>query len=233
MRFLREHPQDLLHSHNTQPLLDAAIAAILTRHVALVHTDHARSFPDKLRYMMLEHVLSWRAHRIVGVSQHTTENLNRFERIPLRKLVTIPNGIDGGPFERPVDRARVRASLGVPDGAFQLLFASRLEPQKDVPTLLRAVALLAARLPRLHLVVAGGGSARAALESMAADLGIVDHVSFVGIRLDMPDVLRASDAFVLSSTWEGLPMVILEALAAGCPIVATAVGGVPSAVRDG
>ena len=64
-------------------------------------------------------------------------------------------------------------------------------------------------------------------------MGIGDRVHFVGVRLDIPDVLRAADIFVLSSTWEGLPMVILEALAAGCPIVSTAVGGVPSAIDDG
>jgi len=231
VRFLRAHPQDLLHSHNTQPLFDAGMAASLKRRVALIHTDHARSFPDKLRYMVVEHLLSWRAHRVVGVSQHTTENLNRFEWIPLRKLVTIPNGIDGKPFERPFDRARVRKSLGVSDGAFQLIFASRLEAQKDVPTLLRAVQLLAPKLPQLHLVIAGQGSARSALEALTADLGLADRVTFAGVRLDIADVLRASDAFVLASTWEGLPMVILEALAAGCPIVSTAVGGVPSAVR--
>ena len=232
-RFLRAGRYDVVHSHNTQPFFDAAVGAILARRPVLIHTDHARDFPDKFRYMVVEHLLSWRAYRIVGVSEHTTENLHRYEWIPRRKLTTIPNGIDGRLFERPLDRSSVRASLGVPEGALIVLFGSRLEAQKDIPTLLEAFALLVDRLPHLHLVIAGQGTLRDALQARASALGIASRVSFAGVRLDMPDVLRASDIFVLSSTWEGLPMVILEALAAGCPIVSTAVGGVPSAVVDG
>jgi glycosyltransferase involved in cell wall biosynthesis len=232
-RFLRAGAFDVVHSHNTQPFFDAAIGALLAGGPVLVHTDHARDFPDKFRYMALEHVLSWRAYRVVGVSEHTTENLHRYERIPRRKLVTIPNGIDGRLFERPFDRALVRASLGVPENAVVALFGSRLEAQKDVPTLLEAFALLAERAPDVHLVIAGQGTLRPELEARADALGVGSRVHFAGVRLDMPDILRACDLFVLSSTWEGLPMVILEALAAGCPIVSTAVGGVPTAITDG
>lgn len=233
-RFLRAGAFDVVHSHNTQPFLDAAVGTLLARRRSvLVHTDHARNFPDKLRYMVLENLLARRAYRVVGVSEHTTENLHRYERIPRRKLVTIPNGIDGRLFEGTVDRAAIRSSLGVPPGARVALFGSRLEAQKDVPTLLAAMAMLAARRPDLHLVIAGQGSLQDDLRARAAALGISARVSFVGVRLDMPDLLRAADLFVLSSIWEGLPMVILEALAAGCPIVSTAVGGVPAAVVDG
>lgn len=231
--FLKAREYDVVHSHNTQPFFDAAIGSIIARRPVLVHTDHARDFPDKLRYMVLEHLLSWRAYRVVGVSQHTTDNLNRYEWIPRSRLVTIPNGIDGGLFERPVDRARIRASLGVSDSDVVAVLGARLEAQKDIPTLLAAVKLLTERLPALHLVIAGDGALREELKALTATLGLTSRVHFVGVRLDMPDILRASDLFVLSSVWEGLPMVILEALAAGCPIVSTAVGGVPSAVVDG
>lgn len=232
-RFLRGRRYDVVHTHNTQPFLDGAIGLLLGGGGVLVHTDHARDFPDKLRYMVLEHLLSWRAYRVVGVSEHTTENLHRYEWIPRRKLVTIPNGIEAALFERPIDRARVRASLGAPDGTRLALFASRLEDQKDVPTLLAAMARLGARAPDLHLVVVGQGSRAEALRAEAHALGLAGRVTFAGVRLDVPDLLRSCDLFVLSSVWEGLPMVILEALAAGCPIVSTAVGGVPQAVVDG
>lgn len=232
-KFVREHRIDVLHSHNTQPFLDSGLAAHLVRNVALVHTDHARDFPDKWRYMILEHLMSWAAYRVVGVSEHTTENLRRFEYIPRRKLVTIPNGIDGRAFEVPFDRMAVRSSLGVPPDACVIVFASRLESQKDVPNLLRAFREVAARDPLRWLVVAGQGSLRGELEALAVELGVQQRVRFVGVRLDVADVLRASDVFVLSSRWEGLPMVILEALAAGCPIVSTDVGGVPSAITNG
>lgn len=232
-RFLRAHRFDVLHSHNTQPFFDAGLGSLLAGRPVLVHTDHARDFPDKFRYMAVEHLLSWRAFKVVGVSDHTTENLHRYERIARRKLVTIPNGIETRLFDRPVDVAAVRASLGAPPGSTVALFASRLEAQKDVPNLLEAFAGIKDRLPALHLVIAGQGTLRAELEARAAALGLAGRVTFAGVRLDIPDVLRAVDLFVLSSTWEGLPMVILESLAAGCPIVSTAVGGVPAAVIDG
>lgn len=231
--FLKAREYDVVHSHNTQPFFDAAIGSIIARRPVLVHTDHARDFPDKLRYMVLEHLLSWRAYRVVGVSQHTTDNLNRYEWIPRSRLVTIPNGIDGGLFEQPVDRSRIRSSLGVGDQDVVAVLGARLEVQKDIPTLLAAMKLLVDRMPALHLVIAGDGALREELQALTRELGLSSRVHFAGVRLDMPDILRASDLFVMSSVWEGLPMVILEALAAGCPIVSTAVGGVPSAVVDG
>jgi glycosyltransferase involved in cell wall biosynthesis len=231
--FLKAGAYDVVHSHNTQPFFDAAIGALIARRPLLVHTDHARDFPDLFRYMALEHVLSWRAYRVVGVSEHTTENLHRYERISRRRLATIPNGIDERLFERPIDRTALRASLGIPAHATAALFASRLEDQKDVPTLLEAFASVKERLGALHLVIVGQGSRRPDLEARAAALGLGGRVHFAGVRLDVPDLLRASDLFVLSSRWEGLPMVILEAMAARCPIVSTAVGGVPTALVDG
>ena len=182
--------------------------------------------------MVLEHISAWRAYRVVGVSAHTTECLHAYERIPRRKLHTIVNGIDARLFERPIDVAAVRASTGVPAGARIALFASRLEPQKDVANLLAAFALLDESVRDLHLVIAGQGGLRPQLEEEARIRGLSSRVHFVGVRLDVPDLLRASDVFVLSSRWEGLPMVVLEALAAGCPVVSTAVGGVPTAIED-
>ncbi len=232
-KVMREGRYDVVHSHNTQPFFDAALGSMLAPRRVLIHTDHARDFPDKLRYMVAEHLFSWRAFRVVGVSQHTTDNLHRYERIPRWKLRTIPNGIDGRLFDRPIDRDALRRDMGAPPGATIALFASRLEDQKDVPTLLDAFARLAARLPTLHLAIAGQGSRAAELQARVDALGLAARIRFLGVRLDVPDLLRAADCFVLSSTWEGLPMVILEALGAGCPILATAVGGVPTAVRDG
>jgi glycosyltransferase involved in cell wall biosynthesis len=231
-RFLKAGGHEIVHSHNSQPFFDAAFGAMLARTPVLIHTDHARDFPDRLRYMVLEHLFSWKAHRVVGVSDHTTENLHRYEWIPRRKLVTIPNGIDGRLFNRPFDRARVRRSLGVPEDATVAVLGARLEAQKDIPTLLDAMQRLVPELPSLHLVIAGDGPLREDLLARRDALGLRDRVHFVGVRLDMPDILRSSDLFVLSSVWEGLPMVILEALAAGCPPVAAAVGGVPTAVLD-
>ncbi len=228
----RQERIDVVHTHNTQALMHGGLAIVQAPGRRLIHTDHARPFPDQFKYHVIERVLSTLAHRMVGVSAHTTENLRRYEWIPRRKLETIVNGIDPRLFDRVPDRAALRASVGVATDAELLIVGARLEPQKGLTYLVQAVARLAPQRPRLRLVIAGIGSLQEPLAAEAAALGIADRVHFVGVRHDMAELLQVSDAFVLSSNWEGLPMIVLEALAARCPIVATRVGGVPSAVRD-
>lgn len=230
---LKRERIDVVHTHNTQAFMHGGMGAFLARSSRLIHTDHARDFPDKLKYMVIERLLSTLAHRVVGVSQHTTENLHRYEWIPRRKLLTIPNGIDPRLFDAPEDRDAVRRELAVPVDAELLLLGARLEEQKGISYLLQAVAELAPSRPKLHLAIGGIGSLREMLGAEAERLGISERVHFLGVRLDMPRLLAAADVFVMSSVWEGLPMIILEALAARCAIVSTAVGGVPSAVIDG
>src|SRR5439155_25364129 len=107
----------------------------------------------------------------------------------------------------------------------------RLADQKGIPYLLEAMAALSDRFPQLTLLLAGDGPSKESLARRAAELGIEERVRFLGVRLDMPQLFQVFDLMVLPSVWDGLPMVLLEAMAAGCPIVATAVGGVPMAIR--
>jgi glycosyltransferase involved in cell wall biosynthesis len=230
-KVLREKRIDVLHTHNTAAFLDGAAAGFLARTPTIIHTDHARDFPDRLRYMVAEHVASHLVYRVVGVSEHTTENLRRYERIPRRKLLTIPNGIDGARFRVPVDRQAMRRALGVPQDAVVLGMATRLTPQKDIETTLRALALVVNRAPNLFLLIAGTGPLENELRNLTAQLGLSEHVRFLGLRYDMPEVFATFDVYVSSSLWEGLPMAILEAMAAGCAVVATEVGGVATAVQ--
>lgn len=232
-RVLRERKIDVVHTHNTEPFVDGGIGARLAGVRTLVHTDHARDFPDKLRYMIAEHVMSWSAYRVVGVSDDTTRNLSRYERIPRRKLVTIPNGIDGTPYDAPVDRAAIRAGLGIAGNGPIIGLGARLVEQKGIGYLLRAMQVLRARVPGITCVIAGEGPLADSLRREAEELGVADVTRFLGVRLDMASLIRVFDAYVLPSVWEGLPMAVLEALAAGCPVVASDVGGVGSALENG
>ncbi len=150
------------------------------------------------------------------------------------RLRVIPNGVDPSAFTCPSGpRERLRAALGETEGRFVWLAAGRLEPQKDYATLLHAVARGAADGSTAALWIAGQGRERAALEALAAELGLGDRVRLLGLRHDVPGLLAAADALVLSSAWEGLPNVVLQAMAARRPVVATAVGGIPELVREG
>ncbi|GFE82159.1 glycosyl transferase family 1 [Steroidobacter agaridevorans] len=232
-KLLRELRIDVVHTHNTQPFFDGTIGAMLAGVRTVVHTDHARAFPDKLRYMVAEWAMSLYAYRVVGCSEHTSQQLMRYEKIPKRKIVTIPNGIDGSRFDLTIDRQAKRRELGIHEQGSVIGLAVRLSDQKGITFLLQAMPRILAKHPDTTLLIAGDGDLRKDLEQEAQQLGIAARVKFCGPRKDIPELLKLLDLYVLPSKWEGLPMVILEAMAAGCPIVATDVGGNSSAVVDG
>jgi glycosyltransferase involved in cell wall biosynthesis len=108
-----------------------------------------------------------------------------------------------------------------------------LEEVKDYPTLLQAFSQVAVEHPEAQLVIVGQGTLEAELKQMAGRLGLGDRVRFLGLRTDVASLMNAADAFVMSSAWEGMPMVVLEAQASGLPVVATHVGGIPEVVVPG
>jgi sugar transferase (PEP-CTERM/EpsH1 system associated) len=151
------------------------------------------------------------------------------------KVVTVYNGLDAAEFAG-VDQERaalVRQGLAIPRGTPVVAAVGRLHPQKDFPTLLRAMARVHEAVPGARLLVVGDGMLRGDLEAQARSLELSSSVVFTGQRADVPELLNAVDLFALSSLWEGLPNVVLEAMAAGLPVVGTRVGGVPEVVVDG
>jgi len=154
--------------------------------------------------------------------------------VPASRLVVIPNGIDPASFRVSDDvRARTRGALEVDKGDFVWLSAGRLVAQKDYPTMLRAFATAFDGGRRVRLFIAGEGPLRGELEELAAGLGLEGSVEFLGLRNDIANLMAACDAFVLSSAHEGLPNVVMEAMAAARPVVATSVGGVAELVVSG
>lgn len=232
-KFLREHRAQVIHTHNTQPLLDATPASLIAGRQTIIHTDHARDFPDKKRYMVAEWLMSHFVYRIVGVSEHTSKNLMKYERISADKIVTIPNGIDETTYDIEIDIDKKKGELGISAKAPVIGLGVRLTAQKGITYLLNAMPTVIRWFPAIALVIAGEGPLYNELQRETWALGIQDHVFFIGPRLDMPEVLKVFDLYVLPSVWEGLPMVLLEAMAAGCAIVATDVGGNRTPVQHG
>ena len=150
-----------------------------------------------------------------------------------RKTLVIPNGMFTSDYPSPVPREEVRANLGVPPEAFLWLAVGTLNPAKDYPTMLEAATRCVAADPRFHLIIAGGGEAIDTLRADAESRGLGKVVRFLGKRTDVARLLKAADAFVLSSAWEGLPNAVMEALASGLPVVATDVGGVRDLIEPG
>lgn len=218
---------DVVHAHMVHANVVARLARLLTPVPCLVSTVH--NVVEGGRWMT-------HAYRLTdGLSEFTSnvsrEGVDRYVRlgaVPAAKCAYVPNGINLRRFRRdPAARAAVRASLGV-DKGFVWLAVGRFTEQKDFPNLFSAIA---SRGVRSRLWMVGDGELRAELEALAVRLGIADDVTFLGRRSDVADLMSAADGYVLSSAWEGLPMVLLEAAATGLPAVATAVGGVPQIVR--
>jgi len=145
----------------------------------------------------------------------------------------IPNGIPTDEYApNPDTRAQWRQAHGIEPRATGLTHIGRFAVQKNHALLVEAFAQVRSDAP-LYLLLVGGGELENAVREQVAALGLQERVRFLGVRADVADILRASDVFVLSSRWEGNPLSVMEAMAAGLPVVSTAVGGVPELVREG
>jgi len=149
-----------------------------------------------------------------------------------RRLTVIPNGIDPEPFDRA--SALPRGALGIPEQAHLALAVGRLDVQKGLADLLAAAERVIARCPSWHLALAGDGPCRAwLLEQINGRPSLGGRIHWLGRRDDIPGLLKAADVLVLASLWEGMPNVVLEAMAASRPVVATAVEGTEELVIPG
>ncbi len=230
-RVLRGFETDVVHTHNPQPLIWGAPAARLID-AALVHTKHGAN-PSSERQLQLRRAAARLADAYVAVSAVTAEVARQKREVAESKLWTIPNGIDLDRFTRPPDeRSVVRAALGIAPDAVVAITVARLAPEKNQTLMIAAMAPLLA--PKAQLVLVGDGSERAKLEQQRQALGErARFVHLLGVRNDTPSLLAASDLFLLSSTTEGLPLVIPEAMAARLPVVSTNVGGISTVIVEG
>lgn len=175
--------------------------------------------------------------RVTVVSAETQTFCVSEQRMRADKLVFIANGVAAARFDPrqwpPAARLALRQALGVDREARLLICVGRLDAVKGQATLLRALVQVAAAQPAVLLLLAGDGPERPRLTALAAELGVADRVRLLGARDDVPRLLALGELFVLPSLQEGMPNAVLEAMAAGLPVVGTAVGGVPELVVDG
>jgi sugar transferase (PEP-CTERM/EpsH1 system associated) len=230
-RLLRELAPQVVHTHNPAALLYACPAARAAGRFRIVHTKHGANPDRSARALLARRVLLRWCDEVVAVSEETAEMARRRDWVPERRLHVIPNGVDVDAFARDeAARARVRAELAIGPDVVVVGTVGRLAPEKNQRLLVDAASALLG--PRVHLVVVGDGPLRDELERSVPP-GKRAWVRFTGARTDVSALLSAFDVFALSSTTEGLPLVVPEAMAAALPIVCTAVGGLPGVVREG
>jgi len=229
-RWMRRHRIELVHTHNRMALIYGAPAARLAR-ARVVHTKHGNN-PKGGTRLLAGNLAARCVDAFVAVSPETAAFARKRSEVDERRLLVIPNGIELGRFHpAPAARDRVRRELGIAAGAWVIGTVGRVAVEKNQALLLRAAAPLLGQNTRL--VIAGDGPLLPVVSELARSLRIADFVHLLGARSDVPDVLNALDTFVLSSDTEGLPLVVLEAMATGVPVLSTRVGGVPTVLDDG
>jgi len=221
----------IVHTHNAAPHLYGALGGKLAG-AKVIHTEHGKNVGDEARSFRINCFAARFTDLTVAVSEKVGRESRQHEGVPAKRLVVVPNGIPVEKFATATDRAAFRAELGLPAQAKLVGTVGRLVKEKNYRLLLQAFASAARECNDVYLIVAGDGPLREELESQARTLP-VERVLFLGMRSDIPRLLGSLDVFALSSTTEGMSMALLEAMASGCAVVATAVGGNVEVIQNG
>jgi glycosyltransferase involved in cell wall biosynthesis len=239
-RLMRRERPHIVHTHLAKAGFLGRIAARLARVPIVLHSSHGHIFhgyfsPRKTRiFLMMERLCGCLSTRIIVSSDRLRDEIASFGITKKERIEVIPYGFELDAFAlQPRSVGQFRHSLDLPEGISLIGTVGRLVPIKNIPLLLESLAIARQQNAEIHLVVVGGGELRVELETRVRNMGLADTVVFAGWQPDLLNVYADLDAIVLSSDNEGTPVALIEAMAAGCPVVATHVGGVPDLITDG
>jgi glycosyltransferase involved in cell wall biosynthesis len=230
-RLLRRERFDILHAHMFgSNFWGTVIGRACGVPVVLAH-EHTWAYKgNPIRRWLDGYVIGRLATRFIAVSQSDAERMVSYEHVPPGKVVVMPTAYIPSP---PGTSSDVRAELGLSNGTPLIATAAILRPQKALDVMFEALSLVRHRVPNVQLVLAGDGPVRQPLEQRVRELNLDTHVHFLGLRSDVDSILRAADIGALSSDFEGMPLFAFECVRAGRPLVATAVGALPSLIESG
>jgi glycosyltransferase involved in cell wall biosynthesis len=231
VRLLRSGEVDVLHAHLFGSNVWASVIGTLTRTPAIVAHEHMWAYAGGgSRALIDRHLIARLSDAFIAVSRAGERSMIEAEGIPENAIVYVPNGIAPLPAG---DGPRLRRELGIEAAAPVIGSVGHLRAEKAYDVLIEAAAILRDRHPGLRVLIAGEGPERESLEALRSRLGLEGTVLMPGARDDVADVLAAIDVAVCCSDFEGGPLSVMEYMAAGRPVVATRVGGLPELVRDG
>jgi len=220
----------IVHAHNPGTLFYGALSSISFNSRILISTEHGFSNSITLKYRIKERLLYKMVDCVCSVSEKLAEDLSITYRLNSAKTYIVHNGVSSAAILEDKNVSKMR--LGMNAKEFNIGIVARLVPVKNHRMLLKALSIVKKKHRNLKLWIVGSGELRNELEEFIRKLKLLDNVSFMGIRNDVHSILNALDAFVLCSYSEGLSVTLLEAMSAGLPIVATAVGGNREAIID-
>ena len=233
---VRDKRVDILHSHLFWSSLFASPTGYLCRVPVVIETTHVRELwrTGLKSNFAIDRAVGRCVDAYIAVSESNARYLVREKGLPAKKIKVIRNGSDVRRFDPEYKPSpSFKASLGFAESDPVLVVIARLEPQKGHRVLLNAMPAIRSEFPNVRLVCVGDGVLRSELEEQTRGLGLEENVKFVGVQTNVQDWLALSHMSVLPSFYEGLPLVAIESLAAGVPVVATNVDGTPEIVVNG
>ena len=239
-RFLKDEKVDILHTHSSKAGILGRFAAAMAKVPIIIHTVHGWGFHERQRYpvrklyITLERMAAYQSDLLVAVSRENREQGLREGIGSYSQYAIIRSGIDISAFRKASRTAKaVRSELGIPANGLVVGTVGNFKPQKAPLDFVAAAFLVLKSIPNAYFVMVGDGELRGETKLAANRLGIQNRLVFTGWRRDIPDLLHSFNVFALTSIFEGLPRSVLQAQAAGVPVVATAAGGTPEAVSEG
>jgi glycosyltransferase involved in cell wall biosynthesis len=228
---LRSGKIDVIHAHKHGSNVWATALGRAARVPVVIAHEHTWSFEGQpLRRLIDRELIARGSDAFIAVSRRDRQRMVEVERIAPRDVLFLPNGIPGDELDATHD---LREELGIEPGDPVIGTVAVLRPQKALDVLVRAAALLAGEFPRLRVLVAGDGPERDRLEALVDELGVGEVVELLRTRTDIPELLATVDVAVSCSLFEGSPLAVMEYMAAGKPVVASRVGGLPDLIEDG
>ncbi|MCI0641949.1 MAG: glycosyltransferase [Gemmataceae bacterium] len=234
--FLRRQRVSVVHAHQYTPFFYGVTARMLCHQPAVLFTEHGRHQPDypRRKRIVANRLLLRKRDRVIGVGEAVRQALIDNEGIPAQRVGVVYNGVDLEPFSNHRSECMdVRREINAAANDLVIIQVARLDYLKDHATAIRTLERVLVRRPDAILVLVGEGPEEAKIRQVARDRGVYERVRFLGLRSDIPRLLAAADQFLLTSVSEGIPVTLIEALAARLPIVSTRVGGVAEVVEDG
>lgn len=240
-RLMRRYRPDIVHTHTAKAGFTGRLAARLAGVPVIVHTFHGHVFrgyfsPAKTRvFLLLERLAARMSDAVLTLTETLRSELADEFRVTSRERITVlPLGFDLSPFLTAERRSGAfRRDWNIPPGVPLIGLVGRMVPVKNIPLFLQAAALVRAERPEARFVLIGDGELRGQLEAQVDELGLRPAITFTGWQRDLAPAYADMDVLVISSVNEGTPVSVIEALATGCPVVATAVGGLPDLLDHG
>ena len=229
---LRKQKADILHTHDNSTLLYGTLAAKLAGVKTLINTEHGGVYFESKRKKLINKALWKLNNKVTCVSQDIENDLIKMG-LNRGKTLVIQNGIDLEPFKNEINKPDIRKKLGFNDSDFIVCTVGRLSKEKNHKLFIEMAVAVSAVLNNAKFLIIGDGSLKEELMAYARSRSIAEKIIFAGQRNDIPELLKATDCFVLTSDYESFGLVLLEAMAAGTPVVTTNAGGIEEIVISG